>query len=223
MSETGNFNFSRSDSASENLKILLVDDHTMLLEGINNLLSSERNIKVVAKASNAENAIQLLKNTKVDLIITDLHMPGMDGVALLNYIKENYPFIKTIVLSMHDEVHIVKDLLRAGVNGYVLKKDTHTELIKAIEEINNGKVYVSSEVNKVLVEDLQHDGEKPLLTIRELEIVRLIVKEFSNKRIAEALFISERTVETHRKNILRKTRVGSIVGLIKYAYANKLV
>jgi DNA-binding NarL/FixJ family response regulator len=223
MSEKGNFDFSRSDGASEHLRILLVDDHTMLLEGINNLLANQHDIKVVAKVSNAESAIQQLKTTKVDLIVTDLHMPGMDGVALFNHVKTNYPSIKTIVLSMHDEVHIVKDLLRAGVNGYVLKKDTHTELLKAIDEVKRGKVYVSSEVNKVLVESLQHDGEKPLLTIRELEIVRLIVKEFSNKQIAEALFISERTVETHRKNILRKTRVGSIVGLIKYAYANKLV
>lgn len=223
MSEKGNFDFSRSDNGSENLKILLVDDHTMLLEGINNLLANQAGINVVAKASNAENAIHQLKSTKVDLIVTDLHMPGMDGVALFSHVKATYPTIKTIVLSMHDEVHIVKDLLRAGVNGYILKKDTHTELLKAIDEVRNGKVYVSSEVNKVLVEDLQHDGEKPLLTTRELEIVRLIVKEFSNKQIAEALFISERTVETHRKNILRKTRVGSIVGLIKYAYANKLV
>jgi two-component system, NarL family, nitrate/nitrite response regulator NarL len=223
MSEKGNFDFSRGDRTSESLKVLLVDDHTMLLEGINNLLDNQHEIKVVAKVSNAESAIQQLKTTKVDLIVTDLHMPGMDGVALFNHVKSNYPSIKTIVLSMHDEVHIVKDLLRAGVNGYVLKKDTHTELLKAIDQVKNGKVYVSSEVNKVLVEDLQHDGEKPLLTTRELEIVRLIVKEFSNKKIAEALFISERTVETHRKNILRKTRVGSIVGLIKYAYANKLV
>lgn len=223
MSEKGNFDFSRSDNESGSLRILLVDDHTMLLEGINNLLENQHDIKVVAKVPNAENAIQQLKTTKVDLIVTDLHMPGMDGVALFNHVKTNYPSIKTIVLSMHDEVHIVKDLLRAGVNGYVLKKDTHTELLKAIDEVKSGKVYVSSEVNKVLVEDLQHDGEKPLLTTRELEIVRLIVKEFSNKQIAEALFISERTVETHRKNILRKTRVGSIVGLIKYAYANKLV
>jgi DNA-binding NarL/FixJ family response regulator len=223
MGEKGNFDFSRSDGAGEHLRILLVDDHTMLLEGINNLLANQQDIKVVAKVSNAESAIQQLKAAKVDLIVTDLHMPGMDGVALFTHVKMNYPSIKTIVLSMHDEVHIVKDLLRAGVNGYVLKKDTHTELLKAIDEVKRGKVYVSSEVNKVLVESLQHDGEKPLLTTRELEIVRLIVKEFSNKQIAEALFISERTVETHRKNILRKTRVGSIVGLIKYAYANKLV
>ncbi|HEY0651771.1 MAG TPA: response regulator transcription factor, partial [Chryseosolibacter sp.] len=198
-------------------------DHTMLLEGINNLLQNEPNLTVTAKASSAEEALQQLKSAKVDLIVTDLHMPGMDGVALVNHVKANYPLVKTIVLSMHDEVHIVKDLLRAGVHGYVLKKDTHTELLKAIKEVKNGRVYVSSEVNKVLVEDLQHEGEKPLLTTRELEIVRLIVKEYSNKQIAEALFISERTVETHRKNILRKTRVGSIVGLIKYAYANKLV
>ena len=223
MSEAGNFNFSKTQSSGEALKILLVDDHVMLLEGINNLLEQQSGIKVVSKASGAEHAIQLLRSNDVDLIVTDLHMPGMDGVALFNHVKQNYPTIKTIVLSMHDEVHIVKELLRSGVNGYVLKKDTHSELLKAIEEVKNNKVYVSSEVNKVLVEDLQNDGEKPLLTARELEIVRLIVKEFSNKQIADQLFISERTVETHRKNILRKTRVGSVVGLIKYAYANKLV
>jgi two-component system, NarL family, nitrate/nitrite response regulator NarL len=223
MSEAGNFNFSKTQNSGEALKILLVDDHVMLLEGINNLLEQQAGIKVVSKASGAEQAIQLLKSNDVDLVVTDLHMPGMDGVALFNHVKQNYPEIKTIVLSMHDEVHIVKELLRSGVNGYVLKKDTHSELLKAIEEVKNNKVYVSSEVNKVLVEDLQNDGEKPLLTARELEIVRLIVKEFSNKQIADHLFISERTVETHRKNILRKTRVGSVVGLIKYAYANKIV
>lgn len=223
MNETGTFHSSSGNDPNGTLRILLVDDHTMLLEGINNLLQSQSNIAVVAKASNAEDALNQLKSIQVDLIVTDLHMPGMDGVALFNHVKSSYPAVKTIVLSMHDEVHIVKDLLRAGVDGYVLKKDTHTELLKAIQEVRSGKVYVSSEVNKILVDDLQHEGEKPLLTTRELEIVRLIVKEYSNKQIAEQLFISERTVETHRKNILRKTRVGSIVGLIKYAYANKLV
>lgn len=223
MSEAGNFNFSKTQNSGEPLKILLVDDHVMLLEGINNLLEQQSGIKVVSKASGAEHAIQLLKSNEVDLVVTDLHMPGMDGVALFNHVKQNYPGIKTIVLSMHDEVHIVKELLRSGVSGYVLKKDTHSELLKAIEEVKNNKVYVSSEVNKVLVADLQNEGEKPLLTARELEIVRLIVRENSNKQIADQLFISERTVETHRKNILRKTRVGSVVGLIKYAYANKLV
>lgn len=223
MSESGNFNFSKPNSVEDNLAILLVDDHTMLLEGINHLLEGQPGITVVAKAAGVPNAIELLKKNKVDLIVTDLHMPGMDGIALFNHVKEHYPAVKTIVLSMDDEVQIVKELLRSGVHGYVLKKDTHSELLKAIEEVSTGKVYVSSEVNKVLIEGLHNDNEKPLLTSRELEIVRLIAKEYSNKQIAEELFISERTVETHRKNILRKTRVGSIVGLIKYAYANKLL
>jgi DNA-binding NarL/FixJ family response regulator len=221
MSESGNFNFSKP-SSTRICRILLVDDHTMLLEGINNLLEKETTIRIVAKASGAEDAMDVLKNFEVDLLVTDLHMPGMDGVALFEYVKNNYRAIKTIVLSMHDEVHIVKDLLRAGVNGYVLKKDTHKELLNAIHEVWNDRSYVSSEVNKVLLEDLKREHEKPLLTPREIEIVRLIVKEFSNRQIGEALFISERTVETHRKNILRKTGVSSVVGLIKYAYANKI-
>jgi two-component system, NarL family, nitrate/nitrite response regulator NarL len=223
MNESGKFDFSRSEQPKGILRILLVDDHTMLLEGINNLLQNENRIRIIGKAQGSEEAVRLLETKSIDLVVTDLHMPGMDGGALFAYIKEHFPTVKTIVLSMHDEVHIVKDLLRSGVNGYVLKKDTHKELVKAIEEVGDGKVYVSSEVNKVLVEDLQHETEKPLLTAREMEIVRLIVKEFSNRQIAEALFISERTVETHRKNILRKTRVGSVVGLIKYAYANNIL
>ncbi|HEY0743921.1 MAG TPA: response regulator transcription factor [Chryseosolibacter sp.] len=221
MNEPVNLTSPKTDHSP--LSILLVDDHTMLLEGINHLLEGQPTIHVVAKVSGVKHAIELLKSAEVDLIVTDLHMPGMDGVALFNHVKENYPSIKTIVLSMDDEVQIVKELLRSGVHGYVLKKDTHSELLKAIDEVRNGRVYVSSEVNKVLLDGLQHDNEKPLLTTRELEIVRLIAKEYSNKQIAEELFISERTVETHRKNILRKTRVGSIVGLIKYAYANKLL
>lgn len=220
MTETVN---SSSKPEKSPLLILLVDDHTMLLEGINHLLEGQPDITVVAKASGVKHAIELLKSAEVDLVVTDLHMPGMDGVALFNHVKENYPSMKTIVLSMDDEVHIVKELLRAGVHGYVLKKDTHSELLKAIDEVRNGRVYVSSEVNKILIDGLHHDNDKPLLTTRELEIVRLIAKEYSNKQIAEELFISERTVETHRKNILRKTRVNSIVGLIKYAYANKLL
>jgi DNA-binding NarL/FixJ family response regulator len=205
------------------LRILLVDDHAILLDGIRNLLEREEGITVAGTAESAEKALQFLKSNEVDIVITDFHMPGMDGLTLVHTIKRIQPQTKTIILSMHDETHLVKEILRAGVNAYVLKKDTHKELMNAIEEVKNGKVYLSSDINKILITNLQNPDEGRLLTDREREILKLIAKEYSNKQIAEELFISERTVETHRKNIFKKTATSSLVGLIKFAYSNNLI
>ena len=205
------------------MKILLVDDHTILLDGVKSLLSKEDDLQIVGQAGSAEAALEFLKKQDVDLIITDYSMPGMDGLSLLNTVKRIAPNTKIILLSMHDEVHLVKEILKAGVNGYVLKKDTHKELLDAIHDVRNGKVYLSSDVNKLLITNLNNPDEGKLLTDREREILKLIAKEYTNKNIAEELFISERTVETHRKNIFKKTGTNSLVGLIKFAYANNLI
>ncbi len=205
------------------MRILLVDDHAILLDGVKNLLDREEGLEVVGIADSAEKALQFLKSSNVDIVVTDFNMPGMDGLSLFNTIKRILPNVKTIVLSMHDETHLVKEILRAGVNGYVLKKDTHKELLNAIHEVQAGRVYLSSDINKILITNLQNPDEGRLLTDREREILKLIAKEYSNKDIAEELFISERTVETHRKNIFKKTATGSLVGLIKFAYANNLI
>lgn len=204
------------------MRILLVDDHAILLDGVRNLLEKE-GLLVAGTAESAEKALQFLKTNDVDILITDFHMPGMDGLSLVNTVRRIQPSIKTIVLSMHDETHLVKEILRAGVNGYVLKKDTHKELLTAIQEVCQGRVYLSSDINKILITNLQNPDEGRLLTDREREILKLIAKEYSNKQIAEELFISERTVETHRKNIFKKTSTNSLVGLIKFAYANNLI
>ena len=214
--------FSRSKKV-ERMKILLVNDHTILLDGVKSLLSQEDDLAVVGQAASAEEALEFLKKNEVDLIITDYSMPGMDGLSLLNTVKRVAPHTKIILLSMHDEVHLVKEILKAGVNGYVLKNDTHKELLNAIHDVRRGKVYLSSDVNKMLITNLNNPDEGKLLTDREREILKLIAKEYTNKDIAEELFISERTVETHRKNIFKKTGTNSLVGLIKFAYANNLI
>lgn len=205
------------------VRILLVDDHAILLDGVKNLLEKENGLQVVGVADSAENALQFLKSNDVDLMVTDFNMPGMDGLSLVNTVRRILPNVKTIVLSMHDETHLVKEILRAGINGYVLKKDTHKELLYAIQEVQAGRVYLSNDINKILITNLQNPEEGRLLTDREREILKLIAKEYSNKEIAEELFISERTVETHRKNIFKKTGTNSLVGLIKFAYANNLI
>ena len=205
------------------IRILLVDDHAILLDGVKNLLDKESDIQVAGLADSAEKALDFLNRSEVDIVVTDFNMPGMDGLSLVNTIKRIKPNIKTIVLSMHDETHLVKEILRSGINGYVLKKDTHKELLRAIHEVYAGGVYLSNDINKILITNLQNPDEGRLLTDREREIVKLIAKEYSNKDIAEELFISERTVETHRKNIFKKTGTNSLVGLIKFAYANNLI
>jgi DNA-binding NarL/FixJ family response regulator len=178
---------------------------------------------VKGQAHRAEEALEFLKHNDVDVIITDFNMPGMDGLTFIRTVKHILPAVKIIVLSMHDEVHLAREILKTGVNGYVLKKDTQKELMTAIREVQAGRVYLSSDINKLLIMNLDQPDEGRLLTDREKEILRLISKEYSNKQIAEELFISERTVETHRKNIFRKTGTTSLVGLIKFAYANSLI
>jgi DNA-binding NarL/FixJ family response regulator len=205
------------------MKVFLVDDHAILLDGIKSLLSKEESYKICGEAHSAEDALDFLKKNAVDLLITDFNLPNMDGLSLVRLVKKISPNTKILMLSMHDETHLVKEILKEGVSGYVLKNDSHRELLQAIETIKNGKIYLSNDINRIIINSLQFPDEERLLTDREREILKLIAKEFSNKDIAEQLFISERTVETHRKNIFRKTKTNTLVGLIKFAYANNLI
>lgn len=124
---------------------------------------------------------------------------------------------------MHDEAHLVKEILKEGVNGYVLKKDTKNELIEAIYPVRGGKMYLSNDINAMLVKSLHEPSKGKVLTAREREILKLISQEYANKQIAEELFISGSTVGTHRKNIFRKTKTSALAGLIKFAYAKNLI
>lgn len=205
------------------MKILLVDDHVILMDGIKSLLEGVEEFEVVAAKSSAEEALEYLKHHDIDILVSDYNLPNMDGLDLVKAVKRILPEAKIIILSQHDEVHLVREILKVGVQGYLLKKDTHLELVSAIRQVAKGKVFMSSEINQMLVESLTFPEEHKLLTAREREIVKLIAQEYTNRMIAEALFISERTVETHRKNIFRKTKTNSLVGLIKFAYANNLI
>jgi DNA-binding NarL/FixJ family response regulator len=193
------------------------------MDGIKSLVEKDESLCVVHMEVSAEKALEYLKTSDVDLLITDFNLPGMDGLSLIHTMKRIRPELKIIVLSMHNEIHLVKEILRAGVNGYVLKNDSHRQLLQAIADIKDGKVFLSSDVNKILIGNLQNPDEGKMLSDREREILKLVAKEYTNNEIAQELFISERTVETHRKNIFRKTGTSSLVGLIKFAYANNLI
>ena len=205
------------------MKIFLTDDHAMLLGGLTKVLSTEDDFEVIGTATSAKETFEKLTRTTPDLLITDYNLPEEDGLSIVRKVKRKYPDVKIIVLSMHDESHLVQEILKEGINGYLLKKDSHTELISAVRAVADGKIFLSSDINSMLIQGLNGTPNQKLLTDREREILKLIAKEYTNRQMAEELFISERTVETHRKNIFRKTKTNNLVGLIKYAYANNLI
>lgn len=205
------------------MKVFLVDDHAIMLDGLVSLLQSDSEMEVVGTAGTVSDAMDFLKMNHIDILVTDYNLPDDDGLSLVRKVKRLWPEVKILVLSMHNEAHLVKEILKEGINGYVLKKDSKEDLIKALYSAKKGDLFVSNEINKMLIRNLHQPVEQKLLTEREREILKLISKEYTNKMIAEELFISERTVETHRKNIFRKTKTTSLVGLIKYAYANNLI
>ncbi len=204
-------------------KILVVDDHAIVLDGIKSLLADIENIEIAATATNATEALTLLKQTKAELVITDINMPGMDGLEFIKTIRSDFPPTKIIVLSLHDEPHFVRNIMKLRVQGYILKNDASSELVEAVYRVLAGKTFFSSKISQVMMEQINSPASENLLTEREIEIIKLIAEEKSSKQIADKLFISERTVETHRKNIFRKTATNNIVGLIKFAYANNLI
>ena len=169
-----------------------------------------------------KSAIEAYNSHLPDFVLTDYTLPDGNATQLVLQLRELNPQLKILVLSMHSELYIVKEVLKAGVNGYMLKRDPQSELATALAAIADDQVYVSAEINRLLLADINKPNPTELLTSREKEVLKLITKEYSNRQIAEALFIGERTVETHRKNVFRKTGAKSLVGLIKYAMANGL-
>jgi DNA-binding NarL/FixJ family response regulator len=207
------------------LRIIIVDDHQMFIDGIKFLLESEKHIKVVGEALDGIQALNLLKNIQADIVITDIEMPKLNGIELSREIKKNYPDVKVIVLTMYNDKQIINEIVMTEAEGYILKNTGKQELIEAIDRVADNATYYSKEVVQILMENY-HDNEKNdilhELSAREKQIISLICLELSTVEIAEKLFLSPLTVETHRKNILRKTRVKTIVGLIKFAIRNKL-
>lgn len=219
-----------SETTERTIKLMIVDDHAMFIDGIRSLLRKENELMVVAEANTAEEALEKLKGIDVDLVITDISMPGMSGTELAKEIKSNDPDLKVLVLTMYNDREIINEILLTEAEGYILKNTGKQELLKAIDKIMGGGTYYSNEVMEIILDNIKREQTKlpdedktKELTQRELEILKLICEEYSTADIAEELFISPRTVETHRKHILQKTQVKTIVGLIKFALANKLV
>ena len=212
----------------DRISVFLVDDHQIILDGLKALLSNDKVIDIAGESIRCKDAYEMISICKPDVVLTDIHMPDMNGIEFSRLVKKNFPEIKIIALSMSADESLISDMLDAGASGYLVKNTGKEELREALIRVVSGEVYfspeVASQLSKALLNSRKKETDPPAkLTQREIEIVQLIAKEFSNEQIANALFISERTVETHRKNIFRKTKIKGVIGLLKYAMENKLL
>jgi len=208
------------------IKIAIVDDHRLVIDGIRSLLEDHPSFSIVACSDSSKKMLEILKSEVVDILLTDIMMPEMNGQQLAKEVRRLYPQIKILALSMSGEGGIVSEMINdSDIAGYVLKNISKEELSNAIIKIAGGGIYFDDKILEELqrYSNMRKENVDAHLTQREVEIIRLIEKELSNKEIADKLFISERTVETHRKNIFRKTKTNSVIGLIKYSYEHKLI
>jgi DNA-binding NarL/FixJ family response regulator len=211
------------------IRILLVDDHQIILDSLSFMFSSIPNIEISGSLSDSKKVIQFLENNELDIVVTDFNMPQMTGVDLTLQIKEKFHDVKVLLLTMVEDAPNIREAIKAGVDGYVLKKAGKDELEKAIRSIYAGKKYFSEAVIDELaasaVTDLNNTSPQTIhhLTSREIEILRLIAKELPSNQIAEKLFISMATVETHRRNLMQKLGVKTSIGMVKYAWKHGLV
>jgi DNA-binding NarL/FixJ family response regulator len=205
------------------IKIIIADDHAIIRDGLKSMLENNPSFSIVAEAANGAELIELLKHTNCDVVCTDISMPEMDGIEVTKYVVKNYPKIKVICLSMHEQVDYIKKMQEAGAVGYIFKDSSKEELQIAIETVYNGKKYFNQKLFDILLSAENNHKDEVVLSTREKEVLKLIAEEFTNAEIAEKLFISVRTVDTHRQNLLQKLDVKNTAGLVKYAIKSALL
>lgn len=208
--------------------ILLIDDHQIILDSLKLLFSSIEGVNIVGTLTDSRKALDFLKVHEVDLVVSDLHIPHLSGIDLTLQIKQAHPQTKVLLLTMAEDAPTIREAIKAGINGYVLKRAGRSELEKTIKNVMMGKRYYSEEVIDELThaptQDANEDHPDTLLhlTSREIEILKLIGQENSTSEIASKLCISIPTVETHRRSLMQKLNVKSVVGMVKYAMKHGL-
>ncbi|TGD81579.1 response regulator [Hymenobacter wooponensis] len=214
------------------IRVILADDHTILRDGIRALLAGEPDMEVVGEASHGQGVLDLLADTSADVVLMDLNMPVLDGFATMPLLQEHYPGVRVVVLSMLDSENYVHRILQAGALGYVLKSAESSEIIFAIRTVAVGHSFLCTEVGMAVLNRLvkipnadavlasRKSGD---LSSREMEVLRLIAEGLTNAEIADKLFTSKRTVETHRQNIIEKTQAKNTAALIRYAMSQGLI
>ena len=209
--------------------LLIIDDHPIIRDALRNYFNETTDFEVTGEADNGLEALELMSANTYDLIISDISMPEMNGTELMEEIGRKYPNQPVLVVSMINEASAIKKMIGLGAKGYVLKNSPKEKIITAIDEILSGKTYFDEEVYHLIMDDIA--GKKPKqrltlevpLTKRELEILKLIMEENTNQEISEKLFISTRTVEAHKRNLLEKTGCKTVAGLAIYTMERNLI
>lgn len=210
------------------IRVFLADDHKLIRDAIRIHLEGLEDIEIVGEAAGGREVLDQMATTPTDVLLLDINMEGMDGLDCAAALRADYPEVKVMVLTMHDSSLYIKQMVAHGVRGYLLKSADGSEIVSAIRQVAEGKTCYDPAVVDVIMQSYS-DGERrqpepevAKLTPRELEIMDLIIKEYSNQEIAEELYISTRTVDAHKRNLLEKTNSKNLVGLIKYAFNHNL-
>ena len=204
------------------IRILIADDHGVMRAGLRALLQDDPNIDVVGEARTGEDALHLAGELLPDMVLLDIGMPGIDGIEATHRLKKMAPKIQVLILSVYEEEHLLREAIRAGASGYVIKRAAEEELLAAIQAVSRGDMYIHPAIMRLLVQDLSPDVQLEkraleTLTRRELEVMRFIIRGYTNRQIAEDLFISTRTVEGHRASLLGKLGLKNRVELVEFA------
>ncbi len=205
------------------ISVLLADDHKLVIDGIKSILSEESEINIIGEAMDGEEVQVLMTRCLPDLVIIDINMPKIDGVEATTALRSKYPNVKILVLTMYNEPGYIRKMAELGVHGFILKNTGKEELITAIKLLMDGKTYYGQEVSESLFKSHQKTEEEIILTKREKEVLNLLGSGSTTLEIADNLFISPHTVESHRKNLLSKCRQKTSAGLIKFAIEKGLM
>jgi len=210
------------------IKIIIADDHEIFRNGLKAFLEKEKDIKIIGESGNSDETINLVLNDDVDVLILDISMPGLPAGKVVEDILQNKPGLAIIILTMHEDEYYLQEMLKKGVRGFVLKKSSGTNLVNAIIQVNEGNYYIDPTFTGYLVSSLtgtESFKRKKMsqLTKREIEILKLLALGHTNSEIADKLFISKRTVESHRSNILSKLELKNKAELVRYAMENRLI
>ncbi len=210
------------------IKVLIADDHQLFREGITNLLKASPDLEIVGQAENGKEAVEKALELKPDIILMDIGMPEMSGIDATLTLKKEIPEIKIIALSMHSDKQFINGMLEAGASGYLLKNSTYNQLIEAIKSVYSGNKYLSGEVTDIVINDYldkkqEANKREAELSERESEILLMIAEGYSTREIGEKLFISVKTVGTHKQKILEKLNLSNTAEMVKYAIKNGLI
>src|SRR5688572_3854610 len=202
------------------IKIFIVDDHTLLREAWKMALTSDTSFTVVGEAGNGEDAVEMVPKLKPDVVTMDINLPGINGIEATKQVKRMLPGVKVLGISLHNQPSYARKMMQAGAMGYVTKNSSKEEMFKAITEIHEGRKYICQEIKNILSSQLVDEEEDrskiEALSLREIEVIRHIVKGSSSKQIAQELFISVKTVEVHRYNILKKLKLKNAAALVNF-------